>query len=360
MASSIISCLVIILSLVHFQANALSCLDEKGEPISWWLNYRVPDTKEMRLHFLKYTAQDTKPEFSLMEHAIDNDHMPLARTLLQANSKDNLEVLAYSDQPPEEQMASRSKAHAKGVVVIDRKSKSGFLLMHSLPNFPNFKPHNNAPNATLDLVIERSKFGQHFFCTSMSEEALEDYIALALKTNIHIYHSTLPPSKTLKVTKKGQQDPNAIFAKEVKPLLGATHEFVLFSKFKSNDKYLWEELIIPQLKVPMLAETWGRPYMASMCPPAAPHPSRNIISLKFNEEYSWERTQDHSKWGISDDPSQPWICFSDLNRMATQNVRGGSAMCIKHPYMHQAFKKMITDVENCEKSSKQQAPKRRF
>lgn len=39
----------------------------------------------------------------------------------------------------------------------------------------------------------------------------------------------------------------------------------------------------------------------------------NISKIKVNEKYSFPTTDDHSKWGVSDDQSD-WICVGDINR----------------------------------------------
>jgi deoxyribonuclease-2 len=67
--------------------------------------------------------------------------------------------------------------------------------------------------------------------------------------------------------------------------------------------------------------------------------------------YSWHYTKDHAKWAVSVgeaqrgiDPSsyrigtrEDWICVADINRMVSQERRGGGAICFHEPALWHAL-----------------------
>lgn len=68
-------------------------------------------------------------------------------------------------------------------------------------------------------------------------------------------------------------------------------------------------------------------------------------------DYHWPYTKDHAKWAISEEPdergqkesdmevpTQPsWVCVADINRMTSQEKRGGGAICFHEPLLWQGL-----------------------
>jgi len=64
-------------------------------------------------------------------------------------------------------------------------------------------------------------------------------------------------------------------------------------------------------------------------------------------EYHWPYTKDHAKWAISEEASErgkkenndleptqlSWVCIADMNRMSSQEKRGGGAICFHGPLL---------------------------
>jgi len=45
-------------------------------------------------------------------------------------------MVAWNDETPEGS-SSQSKAHSKGILVLDEKSDSGLYILHSIPKYPS-------------------------------------------------------------------------------------------------------------------------------------------------------------------------------------------------------------------------------
>uniref|UniRef100_A0A0E9XYI4 Deoxyribonuclease-2-alpha n=1 Tax=Anguilla anguilla TaxID=7936 RepID=A0A0E9XYI4_ANGAN len=61
----------------------------------------------------------------------------------------------------------------------------------------------------------------------------------------------------------------------------------------------------------------------------------------------WDDCQDHSKWCVTEDQSNPWTCIVDLNKALSQDERPGGALCIKNSDVREKFKGFIGHKEDC-------------
>lgn len=71
-------------------------------------------------------------------------------------------------------------------------------------------------------------------------------------------------------------------------------------------------------------------------------------------DYHWPYTKDHAKWAISEAPEErgqkdtdnelptqfSWVCIADMNRMTSQEKRGGGAICFHEPLLWQGLNEM--------------------
>jgi hypothetical protein len=54
--------------------------------------------------------------------------------------------------------------------------------------------------------------------------------------------------------------------------------------------------------------------------------AQTLYVIENGQNVSWTETQDHAKWAVALDKSFV-ICIGDINRMTSQRVRGGGAVC---------------------------------
>jgi hypothetical protein len=145
---------------------------------------------------------------------------------------------------------------------------------------------------------------------------------------------------------------------------------VPYQQFAKSAKWgmdLWDDLIAPWYQAPMYVETWisgsGGP-MSSMCYNQT-NPAKEKINEKFDiyevaavrmpDGKNWTNTQDHSKWGVAVSSEagnnqvfhSTAVCVGDMNRMCSQEKRGGGALCTQNAGLQQAFLSIVADVETC-------------
>ncbi len=65
-------------------------------------------------------------------------------------------------------------------------------------------------------------------------------------------------------------------------------------------------------------------------------------------DFTWTNAQDHAKWAVCKDGNS-WTCVGDMNRMDTQEKRGGSFFCVNDENLWQAFKSVVYQTEACPK-----------
>lgn len=100
-----------------------------------------------------------------------------------------------------------------------------------------------------------------------------------------------------------------------------------------------------------------------------------MSQVKFDETITFKTTDDHSKWGVSDENSD-WICVGDINRavrnflfriiyssmkfiiaicfcfLVTQEMqtrRGGGSVCLRSKVISSNYRSLIDNFEPCKK-----------
>ena len=130
------------------------------------------------------------------------------------------------------------------------------------------------------------------------------------------------------------------------------------SKAAAQDGDLYAEYVAPALKTSMFVETWRRGAggpLESSCKANYKVYNINIMKLnfdkksKFPDSGEWSYISDHSKWGMSDNSLTPVVCIGDVNRMESQNKRGGGTVCIKDQDIWNVWRNSIHELESCSK-----------
>lgn len=115
--------LLLVLSVAH----ALDCLNQQGQPVDWWVIFKMP--KESTTAGSNFYYSDPSTTLQYGSSTIDSPQSPFLRTVAQHS----LFTIAWNDQKSDGTYIA-NHAHSKGVIQAD--SSSGFVINHSLPKFP--------------------------------------------------------------------------------------------------------------------------------------------------------------------------------------------------------------------------------
>lgn len=341
-------------------AAKIICRGDKGHPVDWYIVFKPPKRGD-----LFYILDNENPTWKLVKSSIAGDKNPLADTLSSIYTRkvedDDSMYAMYNDQVPSDDADTEQhlkSGHTKGVINFDQDS--GFWMIHSVPKFPP-----NKTNGGYAYPKNGFKFGQMFFCLSLSYKYLDDIAEMFLFNKPHFYDFTLPQ-------KFNSSHPNLAAALEGKHLLNKDlltrqltslrgQKFMGFAKSAKYGKDLWSG-IANSLKSSLTVESWrnNASNMPSLC--KYEYTVENIRSIQLLGR-RFNSTHDHSKWAVSkksktratnkdvivfkqNEPTD-WSCIGDINRQCAQVARGGGAVCFDHPLVAVSFQKIIDEVETC-------------
>jgi len=349
---SIGKCIVLVL-LVGYAWASVGCLNPSGKAVDWWVMLKVPylpdSTDPVASTGYAYAYADANsPYLDYFAQSLNNaTSNPLKNTLNQIINADPSKVgwLMYNDESPDGSTHS-SYGHTKGDVAFD--DNTGFWLIHSVPRWPE------APPASYDYPDKEKSYGQSFLCGTFVLNYFDQIAEQFLLNKPYVYSSSMtsyqetalphmvdvlnkdfntktPTASTINIVTKGGV------------------QLRTFAKNGAWNMSLYEDLAEPGIKSGMLVETWqngsgGK--MPSFCTPEYAYDSINVRELTINSEVSWPETKDHSKWGISYDISN-WVCIGDINRMYSQNSRGGGTYCFQNSHLYQTILGMISAADYC-------------
>lgn len=184
MSSSSLTLFVTLLLLTTVHAS--TCIGINGQPVDWFVLYKLPGNcatspwqrGNVSLYLDPTTSNTSNP---WVPSSIDAQY-PLGLLLAQLTT-DNTSLVMYNDQPPWfDGMVKPSYtlflayAHAKGL--LHWNDTHGFMLQHSVPNWPNI---TSAPDWTY-IPTPQTCNGQHLLCMSMDTSAINAAAAQILNT----------------------------------------------------------------------------------------------------------------------------------------------------------------------------------
>ncbi|XP_061184097.1 plancitoxin-1-like [Saccostrea echinata] len=319
----------------------LGCLKESGEPVDWFIIYKLPKKKSSGNPLIKdgvgfYYMDSKNPSFSLSGANIQKKGHALYNTLQQVynqNGPHKFKYAMYNDQPPprNERIEETFKAygHTKGMYAFDEKQ--GFWLISSVPQFPAPLSHG------YNYEQGQTKLGQAMICVSLSRKYLTVIEDIFNITNPNIYD---PKRRPRRYYSSVTLVPQKVFP--ISTVKGQSFRF--FAKSSIFGKDLYDGLVAPDLSESLYVHTWEANW-PSTC--NMRFKVMNIEMIKFPSDMVFKSNSDHSKWTVSTKDS--WVCVGDINRATSQFKRGGGTMCLSSVSVWRAFNALIKSVQNCTK-----------
>jgi deoxyribonuclease-2 len=339
----------------------LSCLDDKGLTTDSWTIIKAPKTGDAFL-YATGTEDFYQPSYSLN----DTSQGALSLTLNQLWESETSYVL-FNDEPPGVSGYNYTVGHTKGILAVDSEAQTGLYIVHSFPSWPLGPGGTKSPsiqNSYGGLSSNLWTYGQNAYCVSVSAKTIDTF-AYSFQLNIPYIYDT----KLSTTVMKSLPNVTALINGTVsKADICANHPFttiggkqhILFSKSTQWNKDLWFSCVAPYIKKDLVVESWIRgSAIGPSC--SGTYEVNDASEISFDSSFTWSEyndqrsapsagspfhflsEMDHSKWATSTDGQI--TCHGDINRMTTQYVRGGGAVCfISTGY---DLEKSITKENSC-------------
>jgi deoxyribonuclease-2 len=188
-------------------------------------------------------------------------------------------------------------------------------------------------------------YGQTFLCVALAIETASTIAAqMANHQEPQTYLPRLPSSLAA-------NDPLSLLAKPLNPndpgdsnvLNCSTRGGLKFKVIAKNRKWgkdFWNDLVGPTLGADMDDETWIRGKIPPTLDSDGIHKTFDIKYIDLSRlgiPWAWPETHDHAKWGIT--TTSDWVCVGDINRMISQENRGGGTIALQDPPLWAALSK---------------------
>lgn len=323
----------------------VSALDENGKAVDWWFAYKVPklakDAGSDSASGYEYVYYDANAKKAMRSPNVLTDGKGALDLTLESVFKKSGSTtgwILYNDEMPDsaKRKDDGSYGHTKGVIAFDTASNTAFWLLHSWPKYAD-------PDAA---GMPTPLYGQTYLCISLS---IETAGAIATQMANHqepqTYECRLPSALkksdplyllSQKLNPNAQGDSNVIDCKSV----SGKFKFKVIAKNRKWGKDFWNDLVGPTLKADMDVETWIRGKIPPTLDSDGIHKTFDVKYIDLSRlgmPWAWPETHDHAKWGIT--KTDNWICVGDINRMITQEKRGGGTIAFQEPTLWAALSK---------------------
>ncbi|KAK3561893.1 hypothetical protein QTP86_017444 [Hemibagrus guttatus] len=275
--------------------SEISCLNEDGQPVDWFIIYKLPKYKQGSVGSgVDYMYLDPSlPNWHMSKYAVNTTDGALGRTLNQLyqryESNSSVYIL-YNDAPP----------------VLKYQTKYGHSKAQQLAYVNPYTYNCSIPSAYYTEMPEMAHICAGKTVTVVPRRRLEKLISVKGETFLS-------------------------FAK--------SHHYV-------DDIYTgW---IAQALKADFLVESWQRDtyQLPSNC--SLPYHVMNIKMVCLFKLVTFKSYEDHSKWCVSWENQNQWTCLGDLNRESSQAWRGGGLICTQNSVIYKAFRSAVAWYKNCQ------------
>jgi len=331
----IIFSISVCISFVSFLDASISCLDEDGKAVDWWIILKAPvlpnSTDPSAVSGFGYAYCDARNRtMKFTGKRLDNNLSgALASTLQQIYDNvgsSSVAFFMYNDESPDGK-THESYGHTKGEVCYNRNS--GFWLVHSTPRWPPLSSND------YQYPPSEKEFGQSFLCMNFETNSFNDIAGQFLLNKPYLYDYNFPTSLH-ELTPQMQSFINREFFKTSsnQTIKLTTVDGINFISFAKNSAWaldLYEDFVSPYFDTDLFIDSWmngnKENAMPSYCSPQYAYDNVNVRLIYLSESIFWKETKDHSKWAVSAQENEINLyCIGDLNREFSQAKRGGGTV----------------------------------
>ncbi|KAL1427238.1 hypothetical protein MTO96_017532 [Rhipicephalus appendiculatus] len=326
------------------------CKDQDGQDVDWFIIYKLPrmQTYEQNsftpeggefAYIDSRTSKEPLRYWPLSAQDLYKPQNPVALTLAplyENTTRKDILYFVYNDQPPPIYSGTRN-GHCKGVVLFD--DNVGVWLLHSVPGFVQ---------GTAEWTVQLSGHGcgerpdiHRDCCGTEYANVYARQVPQAMKDK---YPEVALLAKDSFVRALDQKLYIANLTSDGGLALRA------YAKRATLDDDLYSGVLANDLKDDLAVQSW-RNGAGGKLPPAC-NSSYTVVNidavlLRFdaNTSVTFNTTEDHSKWAITID--RDVFCFASMNRMESQETRGGEALCFSNGVVQALFRRSAIVNEEC-------------
>ncbi|XP_042271932.1 deoxyribonuclease-2-beta-like isoform X1 [Thunnus maccoyii] len=328
----------------------ISCKNEAGEPVDWFIIYKLPRYKIGEVGSgVDYMYLDSSVgSWQMSKFMVNDSEGAIANTLNQLYMgeayKSNSSVYAlYNDAPPILDYL-RGYGHTKGVLLFDRSQ--GFWLSHSIPHFPSF------PEKGYRYPSSGKVNGQTALCVTYQYDQFLHIAKQMAYIYPRFYNCSTPAAFLADLPQLAQlcegSKPPLASDKGVEQLFSVQGDkFVSFVKSERFVDDIYTGWVAQALDTDLLVETWQTQNheLPSNC--SLPRHTMNIKRIQLPGSAKFLSHHDHSKWCVSRVYEDQVTCLGDLNREKAQMWRGGGLVCSFNPLIYKAFRQAVDLYISC-------------
>ncbi len=335
--------------------------DADGAPVDWWFIYKLPEgvgePPGQGYDYLYYDAGvgELARSAKRLNSAAQDSALEATLCSIFDPREGSASWILYDDEHPSKARDSGAKGHCKGVLAFDRASDSGVLLIHSTPRFPK--------RGETTLPEDERIYGQTYLCITLKDYATANAVAeqLRLQQDPQVYDHELAAGlgddESVSRLARGDNDPPPDRPQTIDIQSEAGFAFKLIAKNRRWGGDFWIDLVAPTLGVDMKVESWRRGTVPPEQETKDPDEVEDVIYMDLAplgyEGTRWKYTKDHAKWGVSEERESPWVCVGDLNRMVSQEKRGGGTAA----FLDANLWKALDSIERLQSQRPKQRPK---
>jgi deoxyribonuclease-2 len=325
-------------------ANTISALDESGKPVDWWFAYKVPKlgktANEPTATGYEYIYYDPNIKKVVQSPNLLTDGKGALdltlKSIFDAPAPTTGWILYNDEMPPDTNKTdSSSYGHTKGVLAFDTDTKTALWLLHSWPKFSD-------PGAT---SMPTPEYGQTYLCISIDMETASKIAAqMAIHQVPQVYLPRIPASldknDPLNILSQTLNSNPAADSDVIDYKSRGGFDFKVIAKNKTWNKDFWNDLVGPALGTDINVETWIRGKIPPTLDSDGIHKTFDIKYIDLSPlgvPWNWPETHDHAKWAVSVDSD--WVCVGDINRMISQEKRGGGTIAFQDNILWTALSK---------------------
>ncbi|XP_077326508.1 deoxyribonuclease-2-alpha [Lithobates pipiens] len=342
--------LLMFLLMPYLSSAAISCYGDNGQPVDWFIVYKLPHLDRSAEAGMKYMYQDGNSEgwkagVSLM-NSTDSAVGRTVSQLYKFSQSQNVAYILYNDQPPHD-TSNEVRGHTKGVILLDKES--GYWLVHSTPGFPP------SASSQYDWPSSAHNYGQTFICVTYPYLQFKEIGTQLLYNTITPYDSSVPDCfiddlPDLKNAAMKAEVTSPPWNRQVTLTSAGGKTFVSFAKHARFGDDLYSGWVSEALKSDLCVQFWlnSRGILQSNCSLA--YHTYNALTLSFDPTVTFSSHKDHSKWCVTWSDSPGWACIGDMNRDKEEMQRGGGTVCIQDTTVWKSFKTLVMDYSKCQES----------